>query len=61
MFVIAIAYQGATLALAGQNFLLIFVGGLWAIVGGIIFLPRKTSKQQRTVTADPIQERLNLS
>jgi hypothetical protein len=56
MFVIAIAYQGATLALAGQNFLLIFVGGLWAIVGGIIFLPRKTSKQQRTVTADPIQE-----
>ena len=56
MFVIAIAYQGATPALAGQNFLLIFVGGLWAIVGGIIFLPRKTSKQQRTVTADPIQE-----
>ena len=58
MFVIAIAYQGATLALAGQNFLLIFVGGLWAIVGGIIFLARKTSKQQRTVTADPIQEQL---
>ena len=58
MFVIAIAYQGATLALAGQNFLLIFVGGLWAIVGGFIFLPRKTSKQQRTVTADPIQEQL---
>ena len=56
MFVIAIATQGATLALAGQNFLLIFVGGLWAIVGGIIFLARKTSKQQRTVTADPIQE-----
>ena len=60
MFVIAIAYQGATLALAGQNFLLIFVGGLWAIVGGIIFLPRKTSKQQRTVTADPIQEQPQL-
>ena len=58
MFVIAITYQGATLALAGQNFLLIFVGGLWAIVGGIIFLARKTSKQQRTVTADPIQEPL---
>ena len=58
MFVIAINYQGATLALAGQNFLLIFVGGLWAIVGGIIFLARKTSKQQRTVTADPIQEQL---
>ena len=56
MFVIAIAYQGATLALAGQNFLLIFVGGLWAIVGGIIFLARKTSKQQLTVTANPIQE-----
>ena len=58
MFVIAIASQGATLALAGQNFLLIFVGGLWAIVGGIIFLARKTPKQQRTVTADPIQEPL---
>jgi uncharacterized membrane protein YccC len=58
MFVIAIAFPGATLAQAGQNFLLIFVGGLWAIVGGIIFLARKTPKQQRTVTADPIQEQL---
>ena len=58
MFVIGITYQGATLALAGQNFLEIFVGGLWAIVGGIIFMARKTSKQQRTVTADPIQEQL---
>ena len=58
MFVIAITNQGATLALAGQNFLLIFVGGLWAIVGGIIFLARKTPKQQSTVTADPIQEPL---
>ena len=48
----------ATLALAGQNFLEIFVGGLWAIVGGIIFMARKTSKQQHTVTADPIQEQL---
>jgi hypothetical protein len=56
VFVIAITFQGATPSLAGQNFLLIFVGGLWAIVGGIIFLPRKTSKQQRTVTADPIQD-----
>lgn len=57
MFVIGITNQGATLAIAGQNFLLIFVGGLWAIVGGIIFqVARKTSKQQRTVTADPIQE-----
>ena len=37
MFVIGITYQGATLAQAGQNFLEIFVGGLWAIVGGIIF------------------------
>ena len=58
MYVIAINYQGATLALAGQNFLLIFVGGLWAIVGGIIFLARKTPKQQSTVTADPIKEPL---
>ena len=58
MLVIGIGSHGATLALAGQNFLLIFVGGLWAIVGGFIFLPRKTSKQQRTVTADPIQEPL---
>ena len=58
MYVVAINYQGATLALAGQNFLLIFVGGLWAIVGGIIFLARKTPKQQSTVTADPIQEPL---
>ena len=46
MYVIAINYQGATLTLAGQNFLLIFVGGLWGIVGGIIFLARKTPKQQ---------------
>ena len=36
--------------------MLLFVGGLWAIVGGIIFPARKTSKQQRTVTADPFQE-----
>ena len=56
IFVIAITFQGATPAMAGQNFVLIFVGGLWAIVGGIIFLPRKTSKQQHTVTTDPIQE-----
>ena len=56
MFVIAIASQGATLALVGQNFLLIFVGGLWATVGGMIFLARKTPKQQSTLTADPIQE-----
>jgi hypothetical protein len=56
MFIVAIPFQGATLALVGQNFLLIFVGGLWATVGGIIFLPRKNPKQQRTVTADPIQE-----
>jgi len=58
MFVIAIAFHGASLALAGQNFLLIFVGGLWALVGGIIFLARKTSKQQRTVTADPVQDQV---
>ena len=58
MFVIAVTFQGATLALAGQIFLLIFVGGLWAIVGGIIFLRSKTSKQQRTGTANPIQEQL---
>ena len=43
---------------AGHHFLLIFVGGLWGIVGGIIFLARKTPKQQSTVTADPIQEPL---
>ena len=58
MFVIGTANQGATLSLAGQDFLLIFVGGLWAIVGGFIYLAHKTSKQQRTVTADPIQEPL---
>ena len=29
MFVIAITFQGTTPALAGQIFLLIFVGGLW--------------------------------
>jgi len=58
LFVVAINYQGATLALAGENFLLIFVGGLWIIVGGFIFLARKTPKQQSTVTADPIQEQL---
>ena len=43
---------------AGQDFLLIFVGGLWAIVGAIIFPARKTSKQQLTVIGDPIQEQL---
>ncbi len=56
VFVIAIATHDATLTLAGQDFLLFFAGGLWAIVGGMIFLARKTSKQQRTVTADPFQE-----
>ena len=56
IFVIAINYQDATLAQTGQNFLLIFVGGLWAIVGGMIFLARKTSKEQHTITTDPIQE-----
>ena len=56
VFVVAIATHGATLTLAGLDFLLFFVGGLWAIVGGMIFLSRKTSEQQRTVTADPSQE-----
>lgn len=56
VFVIAISTHGANLTLAGQHFLLFFAGGLWAIVGGMIFLVRKTSKQQRTVAADPFQE-----
>ena len=56
MFVIAIAFSWCYPNSSWPDFLLIFVGGLWAIVGGFIFLPRKTSKQQRTVTADPIQE-----
>ena len=62
VYVVAIAtpYEGITptLTLTGVDFLLFFAGGLWAIVGGMIFLARKTSKQQRTVTADPIQEPL---
>ena len=60
VYVVAIATQSEgitpTLPLAGQEFLLFFVGGLWAIVGGKIFLARKTSGQQRTVIADPFQE-----
>ena len=60
VYVVAIAtpYEGITptLTLAGVDFLLFFAGGLWAIVGGMIFLARKTSKQQRTVTADPFQK-----
>ena len=56
VFVIGIATQGATLTLAGQDFLLFFAGGLWAIVCGMIFPARKTSKQQGPVTADPFQE-----
>ena len=56
VFVIGIATQGATLTLAGQDFLLFFAGGLWAIVCGMIFPARKTSKQQGPVTANPFQE-----
>ena len=56
VFVIAIAISGCYPTLAGQDFLLFFAGGLWAIVGGMIFPARKTSKQQGTVTADPFQE-----
>ena len=56
VYVIAIATHGATLTLAGEHFLLFFAGGLWAIVGGMIFRARKTTKQRHTVTADPFQE-----
>ena len=55
VFVIAIATHHATLTLAGQAFLLIVAGGLWAILGGIIFPARKTSKRP-TLAEDSIQK-----
>ena len=46
VFVVAIATQDATLTLAGQGFLLFFAGGLYAILGCIIFPAHRTSMQQ---------------
>lgn len=55
VFVIGIATQDASITLAGQAFLLFVVGGLWAILGGIIFPARRNSKQHPIVIEDSVQ------
>jgi hypothetical protein len=45
VFVVAIATQDATLTLTSQTFLLIVIGGLWAIFSGVIFPASKFLKR----------------
>lgn len=49
VFVVGITTQDASINLAGLGFLLFVVGGLWAILGGIIFPARKNSKEHPIV------------
>ena len=53
-FVIGVATQDTTLTLTGQAFLLVLIGGLWAILAGVIFPAHKFWKQQ--TTNKPVQE-----
>ena len=55
LFTVAILTQGSTPNLVGQFFLLIVVGGLWAIMGGIIFPANRFSKPP-TVAKDTVQK-----
>jgi hypothetical protein len=48
VFVVAITTQDATLTLTGQVFLLIVIGGLWAILSGVIFPASKFLKRHTT-------------
>ena len=48
VFVVAITTQDATLTLTGQAFLLIVIGGLWAILSGVIFPASKFLKRHTT-------------
>ena len=56
VFVVAITTPGATLTLAGENSLLFFAGGLYAIVGSMI-LRTETLEETTYCTADPSQEK----
>jgi Fusaric acid resistance protein-like len=47
-FVIGVATQDTTLTLTGQAFLLVLIGGLWAILVGIIFPAHKFLKPHTT-------------
>ena len=48
-FVIGVATQDTTLTLTGQAFLLVLIGGLWAILVGIIFPAHKFLKPQQPI------------
>jgi hypothetical protein len=54
-FVIGVATPDASLTLTGQAFLLVLIGGLWAIIIGIIFPAHKFSKPH-TTTDQSVQE-----
>ena len=49
VFVVAITTQDATLILTGQVFLLIVIGGFWAILSGVTFPASKFLKRHTTV------------
>ncbi|HEY7227915.1 MAG TPA: hypothetical protein VH481_07305 [Nitrososphaeraceae archaeon] len=48
VFVVAITTQDATLTLTSQAFLLIVIGGLWAILSGVIYPSSKFLKRHTT-------------
>ena len=54
-FVIGVATQDTTLTLTGQAFLLVLIGGLWAILAGIIFPAHKFLKPH-TTTDQSVQQ-----
>ena len=48
VYVVAITTQDANLTLTGQAFLPIVIGGLWAILSGVIFPATKFLKRHTT-------------
>ncbi len=54
-FVLGVASRNVTLTSTGLDFLLVLIGGLWAILTGAIFPAHKFSKRHRT-TNQSVQE-----
>jgi Fusaric acid resistance protein-like len=54
VFSIGIGLPGPSISVAGEGFLLYFVGGLWALLGVVIPLLHSTSKPKPTTVSVPL-------
>jgi hypothetical protein len=54
VFSIGIGLPGSSISVAGEGFLLYFVGGLWALLGVVIPLLHSTSKPKPTTVSVPL-------